>query len=1069
MAVLLRCTNRFGGTPQFILESHGFQTNMLMINPRRTSGRALRAIHYSIVLVFVFPSFAACQAYGYRFHRTDVEPSSVIYDEDHQQFFASVPAKNEIEVISANDGSLLARIDVPSPAGLDLSPDGTLLFVSSFGGLPPYPAIDGFFAIDTTTFHVVRFVQSEPPFEDPSGFLRLQFADFAAMRNGKLFYSAVVSYNPYAPIFEYDPKTGASIAAPGSLFSGFLSKSANGARFVVTHYDGLQVYDAATDRFTALFPLPKDGMPTGGVSAIFNSDGTRILVNGHVVTDQYLNQIVDLRPNIDYRNCYGAAFSQDSSKVYCFGYPDLISRIATVRVFDATSGAILGDVPAPSPPGRIAVSSKGLALLTTDRGVAVLDVSAPAQSLGRSPLGVGRMTPQAGAAESPAPVIFELTSGSPSDAGAFFFGAVPGKVLQTGQSAIGATAITVKPPAAATPGAVDVSVRTSDGSAFYAPEAYSYGPVILFEDVSAGASAGGTKVHLFGYGFGSYPTVKVGGVEATITDLIPAQQITSYSFPIQQLEFVTPPGLVGPADVTLTTSDGAATQKNGFLYVTHSQVSGLQPLQMVLDERRGSLYVADSVSGDVKAVDTSTLAVTTLIQMPAGSATGLALTPDGGKLLAISAKAVTLTVYDLNARAVLKTLVLTPGGQPSIPVTPTSVVGTARGTALVGLSLDYLLDAGKLYEIDLKTGVAVDLAPNLSFGIGTVTSQMLLAPSADGSEIYICNSGIAGTSGGHLSLWNSALGAVTWSRFVTLSDIIDLSASASADRVLTGSFTYSRRLDQLTVVAPNALRRSQRVIGQKLNSAGSLLYIPTTTGVEIYDVHRGDMRLSVGIPGGVPVVVDGLVIDRTGTTMYVAQSGALGVIHLPAAPLSIGGVQFKGVEPGSRGHNIEKLSIKGSGFQKGASVSTGPIVARPDVLSSNEMAVTSPIVLRPRKHSNAAPSFGIPEELTVSITNPNGDSYSLPASYDSDLYPTEPQPVLSAVSSPPPHASFSLAISGSGFLVTSEVYIDGVSVHTGFVDGQHLVVYLYGLPSGKHNFTVVNPHSGASNTIAKIL
>jgi DNA-binding beta-propeller fold protein YncE len=1035
-----------------------------------------KTIRYSMVLTVLFPSFAASQAYGYRFLRTDVEPANVIYDRVHQQFFASVPAKNEIEVISCNDGSLLARIDVPSPNGLDLSPDGSLLFVSGSGELP---VIDGFFAIDAATFRVLRFVQSEPPFADPAGFQRLLFRGFAAMGNGKLFYNAVVSYDPYAPIFEYDPRTGASIPAAGSLFWGYMNKSANGARFVVTGSDRLQVYDAATDRFTAPVPLPKDRIPSGVIPSIFNSDGTRVLVNGHVVTDQYLNQIVDLWPDMDYRNCYGSAFSTDSSRVYCFGIPDLGSSNAIVRVFDATTGAILGDVPAPSPksfwPSGIAVSPKGLALLTCDHGLALLDVSAPAQSLGRSPLVIDRMTPQAGAAESPTPVVFELVPG-PSFAGsAFFFGALPGKVLQTGQSAIGETMVTVQPPSPPTTGAVDVSMRTRDGSAFYAPEGYSYGPVILFQDITAGPAAGGTKVHLFGYGFGSTPKVMIGGAGATITDLLPAPKIAPYSFPIQQLEFTTPPGPLGPADLTLTTPEGAVTQKNGYLYVSHSQVPGLQPLQMALDERRGSLYVADAVSGDVKAVDTNTLAVTTLIKMPSGAATGLALTPDGGKLLVISEQARTLTIYDLNARAVLKTFVPTPDGQTSVvwcnfcvssTVTPLAVAGTARGTALVGLALDNVLDAGKLYEIDLKTGAAVDLSPYPGAGVGSVTWQMLLAPSADGSEIYIANSGFYETTQGYLSLWSSALGAVRWRRPISLAGVIDLSASASGDTVMCRSFTYSRRLDQLTVLAPNALRRSVQVFGQKINATGSLWYMPTTTGVEIYDVHRGDMRLSIGIPGGVQPVVDGMVINRTGTTIYVAESGALGVIQLPAAPLSISGVQFIGVGPGTRGRGTEKLTVQGSGFQEGAMVRIGQTIARTNVLSSSEMTITAPVLLRPRHHADAAVPFGIVEELSVSVTNPNGDTYQLPASYDPNLYPTEPQPVLSAVSASPPHATFSLAISGSGFLVTSEVYVDGESVHTAYVDSQHLAVYLYGLPSGKHSVTVVNPHSGASNTLA---
>jgi YVTN family beta-propeller protein len=1023
---------------------------------RRMPGCVPQAIRYSLVLAFLFPSFGTCQAYGYHFFRTDVGPENIIYDAIHQQFFASVPAKNEIEVISGKDGSLLARINVPSPNGLDLSPDGSILFVSGIGDLPPYPVIDGFFAIDTTTFQVIRFLQSEAPFMDGGGFALPQFRSFGAMRNGKFFYDAAVSYNAYVPIFEYDLQTGVSIDTPGSSFSGHISKSANGARFVVTQYQGLQVYNGDTDRFSDPVPLPKDLIPTASASAIFNSDGTRILVNGHIVTDQYLNQMIDLWPNMDYRNCYSSAFSTDGSKVYCYGLPDLVSTRAVVRVFDSKNGAILGDVPAPSPswPSSIAVSSTGLAVLTGKQGVVLLNVSTPAQGLGQSEYLIDTMTPQSSPSASPTPVVFQwLPDRSPAGS-AYFFGALQGTVLQTGQSSLRAAMVTVQPPSATAPAAVDVSIRTGDGSAFYAPEAYSYGPVIVSQDIGAGPAAGGTKVHLSGYGFGVMPTVTVGGAAATITDVRSAPKISTYAFPTQQLEFITPPGPTGPADIILTTPNGAVTKRNGYLYLPHSQVPGLQPVQMVLDERRHSLYVADAASGDVKAVDTSTLSVSTLINMSAGPATGLALMPDGGKLLAISYQARTLTVYDLNARAVLKTFVPTPGGQTSVSqcdtcppgtASPNTVAGTARGTALVGLAFDHMWDVGMLYEVNLDTGATVDLGP----GLISVSWEMLLAPSADGSKIYIANSGLYGTSGGYLSLWDSALGAVTWRRNISLADVIDLSPSASGDRVYTGSFTYSRRLDQLTVLAP--MQSLQRVFGQKMNMTGSLLYIPTTSGVQIYDVHRGDLRLSVGVPGGVQIAMDGMVIDQTGTTIYLAEAAGLGIIRLPAAPLSISEVAYsagvRGIRgPGRDSLNLPTLSIQGSGFQENATVSIGATVERGDVLSSAGMTVPAPVVHGYQKcsrwpcattNSTAATPFGIPEEPTVTVTNPDGDTYRLQAAYDPNEYPAEPLPVLSAVSTPAPGVKFvisSLAISGRGFLASSEVYIDGISVQTAFID-----------------------------------
>ena len=70
-----------------------------------------------------------------------------------------------------------------------------------------------------------------------------------------------------------------------------------------------------------------------------------------------------------------------------------------------------------------------------------------------------------------------------------------------------------------------------------------------------------------------------------------------------------------------------------------------------------------------------------------------------------------------------------------------------------------------------------------------------------------------------------------------------------------------------------------------MHSSGALAYVPTTMGVEIYDVHHGPTVLSIGIPAGSLSTVDNLAISHAGSRLYVAQANGIGVIDLPVTPL----------------------------------------------------------------------------------------------------------------------------------------------------------------------------------------
>jgi hypothetical protein len=105
-----------------------------------------------------------------------------------------VPGENSVYVVNEVDGSVLQKISIPSAFGLDLSVDGTRLFVTSSVTVLGAGAAQGYFVIDASTLHVVDFVQPTIIIP-PVGFVPNYSVDntprfVAALSNGKVAYSA---------------------------------------------------------------------------------------------------------------------------------------------------------------------------------------------------------------------------------------------------------------------------------------------------------------------------------------------------------------------------------------------------------------------------------------------------------------------------------------------------------------------------------------------------------------------------------------------------------------------------------------------------------------------------------------------------------------------------------------------------------------------------------------------------------------------------------------------------------------------------------------------------------------
>lgn len=1012
---------------------------------------------WGILLAFLSDHAFAQAPNGFRYVLTEHDPATVLYDNFHQQFFVTIPGSNEVDVISASNLSILSKINVASPYGLDLSADGSRLYVTSNSSTFGYPSAEGFFIIDTTSLKIIDFVQPTVPPNPfqiffPNTYTVPRF--IAAMNNGKIFYNADQRGITSSAIFAYDPATGISTPRPptggGNFYDGSIIKSANGTRFVVLSGDSnggdLWTYDSAADSYIAHLRIDNKVVE----DAIISPDGTRVLVAGHFLLDQNLNPITDLNPTAGFQNYRGSAFSPDGTKIYVANSYDLTVTSGggsisysnpVVAVYLVASGSFLGYIPAPQfftfPFNRgIAVSPLAFGILLNDRGFAEMDFSHPNGNLPGAFYQVLRypnvMTPPVGNSVSP---VLTALNGAGFRLGAnVYFGSTPA----LNPTFVSGNQLNVQPPPGS-PGPVDVSVVFPDGWTIYGPEAYSYGPSVLYQDVNAGDRNGGTTVQLIGYGFDTpngRPQVTVGGAPATVTNLRLSSGISPFTFPIEYLTFTTPFGATGFSDISVTTNTGSTTIKNGFQYITYRQIPGVLPAQMLLDESRGRLYVADVNTGKVLSVDTTSLAVSTLIDTAFNPSTGLAMTPDGSKLLVISENTSTLTVFDLTSGSALKTFIPVPGNQPT-PFVLTSVVATSRGTALVGLNDPASFDGGAFYEVDLASGAAT------SGGLGGCpASNLLFAPTSDGTKIYITSA-----VDGCFSLWSAASDSLVEQRSV-VDSVGQLSTTYSGDRFATTSSIYSPTLVLTTTNAPNDLLVSQRslVRGEKIHSTGSLTYAPTTKGIEIYDTHHGQLVMSLGIPGGAASTLDGLVINRTGTLMYVAEATGVGVLQLSAAPLSI--ASLSPAQGSSSGGST--VTVLGSGFSNGDTLSLDGHPAMPQIVDSTELTFVTP-------PTSAA-------KVAISVSKPSGDTYVLDAAFDASTHTAAPAPTLAGMNpttTQPKGGGVDLDISGSGFVASSQVLLNGQPVQTLYLSGQRIVAYIYNVQGpGQQAITVMNPPPG---------
>jgi len=945
------------------------------------------------------------------FARTDSTPAMddpagephhrhITYDPTHQLVFEANRAMNRVEIFSSTTALRVAQVAIPGASSVDLSPDGSTVWVAT--------VTEQVAAIDTTSLQVkaryeIAGLQPLPNtlFDRPEELLALSSGNLMMrLRQSQTGVALLALWNPSSNTLTNLTSTEPQLFQNGL---GAVARTGDHAKLLVAASDAsgeVAIYDANG----SVLAGPR-GLGAGTIPLIAaNPDGSRIVVvfvsNGAsqvLLLDGSLNQVGSYA--ISFIN--GMVFSRDGQFLFLSenaGSPPVIT------VLDGHNLGTIGQVPDLWLSGRRSeiedVDATNLIFGVANRGLAFVDAATP----GPLPTTVPSfaMSPSVQPSEG-------LNSGGTATtlSGQNFATSVQikfGTQMASDASVASSTVIHATSPPTAASGAVNVTAYFPSGWLALAPDAFSYGPQVLQVLPNAGKPAGGDIIQIYGYGFGSDATkagVTIGGASSTIQKTENVASIASslgldasYPFPLERITLQTPSGIAGKADVVITSPAGSAPAPRAFQYLQSENFFAKPAFDkfILYDKSRQWLYLSNIDHVDVFDL-TSGLFHATGIEPPGGppptaELRGLALTPDGTQLVAADFGAQNIYLLDPDNGAGTSVAV---GGVAGFTNSgPARVAATSLQSVFVGLSAESSSSgscSSCLGQLNLMASPPT-IQPASQPEITSLTGAPLVQSSGTGNQVFVA---FAAAPGGPLASWNAS----SPNQFLTFTandSAVDIGAAADGTMfALQANGTTEIRGADLSLAAVPANSELLRIPGRvpvpgvTLHPSGSLLYLPFLTGpagsagvqggVDILDAHTGVLRLRVLLPQQFMTDVDGLhgsflAIDENGQRLFAitstdgtALNAGVTVVTLAKVPLGIG-LLTPASGPAAGGTQI---TIRGSGFESGATVTIGVKTATVTFKDMNTLTVLTP-------------GLAVGTQR-VSITNPDGETISLDAAF----------------------------------------------------------------------------------------
>jgi hypothetical protein len=816
-------------------------------------------------------------------------PTEAYYDETRQLLYVSNPPLNEVDVLSGADLSVVTRISVPQPMGIDQLPDRKTLVVGSW--------TQGIYSIDQTTLAVTRHLC--PNF---SGLLTTTLLlTPISMANGKVLIigkdEGMYTDDGYAGqrIIEWDSSTENftlffSAEGPIQYEINRLRRSGD-HKWAIFAADKLYLYSSDSDTLLSTSaPYPSNAEPYSLRDVAANATGTQFAVSSAYQISFYDQELNFLGNTTDTQSgsyeYMNMQYSADGTRLYWGLYP-LSGTASMVDVIDTTTFAELGDVTVKfgiTPfPILMAVDSKQRAYISSASGVGIVDCTnlhsgPPYPSVGES------FNPLSIPIDATASIAWNVTDpGFPPGTGVTFAG-VPGSVVANSPNQL-----TVTPPPSSNSALVDMGVTLPDGESLIYPLLFSYGLKVAAATATLLPPTGNPTMEVFGSGLRmpsapfTPPSVTVG------TQSVLAAQVNtglSNGNGVEGVFVRVPNGSPGPTNITATNGMGTGMLSNAVAYIPSATILPVNGLvQLIYDTHRNLIFALTHTEVDV--LNPATLQWEAPL-LPGGSKgisyISMTLRPDGSKMVVLDSSASTLTVFSPDSPS-----------ESTVISVPPSAVGQVPPTLAA-------TNTGKVFIAHYNTTMEFDLA-SLTYTQAGVQSVLYsvgkFAATPDGAHVVGVN---VGTSSGTVVVWNGADDTFAsqdfedgfWSDVAVSPDgneFAALSAHPSGANYSTGVVIgfFDDQLHYLNanvypdLAPPDALQS----LGAIFSPSGKTLVVPLGDSIDFVDSTKGTLRGRLLTPEPLPVLPQGLVtatiaMDPTAETIYAISTSGLTVLKLPS-------------------------------------------------------------------------------------------------------------------------------------------------------------------------------------------
>lgn len=245
---------------------------------------------------------------------------------------------------------------------------------------------------------------------------------------------------------------------------------------------------------------------------------------------------------------------------------------------------------------------------------------------------------------------------------------------------------------------------------------------------------------------------------------------------------------------------------------------------------------------------------------------GIGLSPDGTKLAISDGSAPDIYLLDPSNPASVQTF--------SLPTVPpyNGIITNARGVAVSDAGIIYYAASisggsgyNQFFKLDSNTGIVTPLYPS-----GEGDSDMRALITSDNSTVYF-------NTAGNLFTVNTSTDAITHATVGCCPGNDELTLSGDQTRVSATDYFYDSDLAAESSYALNDREAMNiaYVYGAKLNPDGSLLFQPSTNGIDVFDGRLGNLLTRISLPVALSTNYDALVADGTDSVL-VAITGANG-------------------------------------------------------------------------------------------------------------------------------------------------------------------------------------------------